>query len=146
MVEGAEIRLVSISGRIRNSGKVLGCGYFFISFFQTGFQNIRYLCKIRNDMVRLTLHSNTESCIGDIKRLVEQGLNAAYEAVNAVMIEKTYWRITHRGARVKRQGTCGLRHAIDRDAVTGIELNIRERIQRQVFARFSTFLFSRSRH
>ncbi len=44
-------------------------------------------------MVSLTLHSNTESFIDDIKRLVEQGLNAAYGAVNAVMNEKTYWRI-----------------------------------------------------
>ena len=38
-------------------------------------------------MADLTLHSNTESFIGDIKRLVEQGRNAAYGAVNAVMIE-----------------------------------------------------------
>ena len=103
MVEGAEIRLVSISGRIRNSGKVLGCGYFFISFFQTGFQNIMYLCKIRNDMVSLTLHSNTESFIGDIKRLVEQGRNAAYGAVNAVMIE-TYWRIGQRIVEQEQKG------------------------------------------
>ena len=38
-------------------------------------------------MADLTLHSNTDSFIGDIKRLVEQGRNAAYGAVNAVMIE-----------------------------------------------------------
>ena len=56
------------------------------------FQNILYLCEVQNDMSDLTLHSNTESFIGDIKRLVEQGRNAAYGAVNAVMIE-TYWRI-----------------------------------------------------
>ena len=54
-------------------------------------------------MSDLTLHSNTESFIGDIKRLVEQGRNAAYGAVNAVMIE-TYWRIGQRGfAFVGRQ-------------------------------------------
>ena len=46
-------------------------------------------------MTDLTLHNNTESFIGDIKRLVEQGRNAAYGAVNAVMIE-TYWRIGQR--------------------------------------------------
>jgi hypothetical protein len=28
MAEGAEIRLISVSGRIRNSGKGLGCGFF----------------------------------------------------------------------------------------------------------------------
>ncbi len=54
-------------------------------------------------MADLTLHSNTESFIGDIKRLVEQGRNAAYGAVNAVMIE-TYWRIGQRIVEQEQKG------------------------------------------
>ena len=54
-------------------------------------------------MADLTLHSNTESFIGDIKRLVEQGRNAAYGAVNAVMIE-TYWRIGQRIVEQEQNG------------------------------------------
>lgn len=54
-------------------------------------------------MSDLTLHSNTESFIGDIKRLVEQGRNAAYGAVNAVMIE-TYWRIGQRIVEQEQKG------------------------------------------
>ncbi len=54
-------------------------------------------------MSDLTSHSNTESFIGDIKRLVEQGLNAAHEAVNAVMIE-TYWRIGQRIIEQEQKG------------------------------------------
>ena len=54
-------------------------------------------------MTDLTLHSNTESFIGDIKRLVEQGRNAAYGAVNAVMIE-TYWRIGQRIVEQEQKG------------------------------------------
>ena len=54
-------------------------------------------------MSDLTLHSNTESFIGDIKRLVEQGRNAAYGAVNAVMIE-TYWRIGQRIVEQEQNG------------------------------------------
>ena len=54
-------------------------------------------------MADLTLHSNTESFIGDIKRLVEQGRNAAYGAVNAVMIE-TYWRIGKRIVEQEQNG------------------------------------------
>ena len=46
-------------------------------------------------MEDLTLHGNSESFVGDIKRLVEQGRSAAYGAVNTVMIE-TYWRIGRR--------------------------------------------------
>lgn len=55
-------------------------------------------------MVSLTLHSNTESFIGDIKRLVEQGINAAYGAVNAVMNEKSYWRIGQRIVEQEQKG------------------------------------------
>ncbi len=51
----------------------------------------------------VTLHSNTESFIGDIKRLVEQGRNAAYGAVNTVMIE-TYWRIGQRIVEQEQKG------------------------------------------
>jgi predicted nuclease of restriction endonuclease-like (RecB) superfamily len=54
-------------------------------------------------MTNLTLHSNTESFIGDIKQLVEQGRNAAYGAVNAVMIE-TYWRIGQRIVEQEQKG------------------------------------------
>ena len=54
-------------------------------------------------MADLTLHNNTESFIGDIKRLVEQGRNAAYGAVNAVMIE-TYWRIGQRIVKQEQKG------------------------------------------
>ena len=54
-------------------------------------------------MSDLTLHSNTGSFIGDIKRLVEQGRNAAYGAVNAVMIE-TYWRIGQRIVEQEQKG------------------------------------------
>ena len=54
-------------------------------------------------MADLTIHSNTESFIGDIKRLVEQGRNAAYGAVNAVMIE-TYWRIGQRIVEQEQKG------------------------------------------
>ena len=54
-------------------------------------------------MSDLTLHSNTESFIGDIKQLVEQGRNAAYGAVNAVMIE-TYWRIGQRIVEQEQKG------------------------------------------
>lgn len=54
-------------------------------------------------MADLTLHSNTESFIGDIKRLVEQGRNAAYGAVNAMMIE-TYWRIGQRIVEQEQNG------------------------------------------
>ena len=54
-------------------------------------------------MSDLTLHSNTESFIGDIKRLVEQGRNAAYGAVNAVMIE-TYWHIGQRIVEQEQNG------------------------------------------
>ena len=62
-----------------------------------------YFCKVRNDMADLTLHNNTETFIGDIKRLVEQGRNAAYGAVNAVMIE-TYWRIGQRIVEQEQKG------------------------------------------
>lgn len=54
-------------------------------------------------MADLTIHSNTESFIGDIKRLVEQGRNAAYGAVNTVMIE-TYWRIGQRIVEQEQNG------------------------------------------
>ena len=54
-------------------------------------------------MADLTLHSNTETFIGDIKRLVEQGRDAAYGAVNAVMIE-TYWRIGQRIVEQEQNG------------------------------------------
>lgn len=54
-------------------------------------------------MSDLTIHSNTESFIGDIKRLMEQGRNAAYGAVNAVMIE-TYWRIGQRIVEQEQKG------------------------------------------
>ena len=54
-------------------------------------------------MADLTLHSNTESFICDIKRLVEQGRNAACGAVNAVMIE-TYWRIGQRIVEQEQKG------------------------------------------
>ena len=57
-------------------------------------------------MADLTLHSNTESFIGDIKRLVEQGRNAAYGAVNAVMIE-TYWRIVEQEQKGKERAEYG---------------------------------------
>ena len=50
-------------------------------------------------MADLTLHSNTESFIGDIKRLVEQGRNAAYGAVNAVIIHAAD---AHRGRTAPR--------------------------------------------
>ena len=45
----------------------------------------------------------TESFISDIKQLVEQGRNAAYGAVNAVMIE-TYWRIGQRIVEQEQKG------------------------------------------
>ena len=51
-----------------------------------GFRNNLYLCKVQNDMADLTLHSNTESFIGDIKRLVEQGRNAAYGAMPSALM------------------------------------------------------------
>ena len=54
-------------------------------------------------MENLALHCNTESFIGDIKRLVEQGRNAAYGAVNTVMIE-TYWRIGRRIVEQEQKG------------------------------------------
>jgi hypothetical protein len=54
-------------------------------------------------MVNLTLPINTESFISDIKRLVEQGGNAAYGAVNAGMIE-TYWRIGQRIVEQEQKG------------------------------------------
>jgi len=54
-------------------------------------------------MADLTIHSNTESFISDVKRLVEQGRNAAYGAVNAVIIE-TYWRIGQRIVEQEQNG------------------------------------------
>ena len=43
------------------------------------------------------------SFFNDIKKIVEQGRNAAYGAVNAVMIE-TYWRIGQRIVEQEQQG------------------------------------------
>jgi hypothetical protein len=37
-------------------------------------------------MADLTLHSNTESFIGDIKRLVEQGRNTAYASMPSALM------------------------------------------------------------
>ena len=71
--------------------------------FEIVFRNNLYFCEVLNDMSDLTIHSNTESFIGDIKRLVEQGRNAAYGAVNAVMIE-TYWHIGQRIVEQEQKG------------------------------------------
>ena len=80
----------------------MGCG-FFVPFSHAESRNKLYFCIVRNDMADLTSHSNTQSFIGDIKRLVEQGRNAAYGAVNAVMIE-TYWRIGQRIVEQEQKG------------------------------------------
>ena len=79
MVEGTEIRLVLVLGKSAIQAKAWIADISLYRFSRQVFKIlcIMYLCKIRNDMVSLTLHSNTESFIGDIKRLVEQGRNAA---------------------------------------------------------------------
>ena len=97
-------------------------------------------------MSDLTLHSNTESFIGDIKRLVEQGRNAAYGAVNAVMIE-TYWHIGQRIVEQEQNGKERADYGTQLIEMLSQELteptekdSVRKRIQRKVFARFPSFL------
>ena len=41
--------------------------------------------------------------VSDVKKLVEQGRNAAYGAVNSIMIE-TYWRIGQRIVEQEQKG------------------------------------------
>ena len=62
-----------------------------------------YFCKVQNDMADLTLHSNTESFIGDIKRLVEFAhpfRARVYVTVNTIIydhelktVEDLCWRL-----------------------------------------------------
>ena len=54
---------------------------------------------MKNELTQI----NDNSFINDIKKIVEQGRNAAYSAVNAVMIE-TYWRIGKRIVEQEQNG------------------------------------------
>lgn len=48
-------------------------------------------------------HITEDTFVSDIKRIVEQGRNAAYGAVNAMMIE-TYWHIGRRIVEQEQNG------------------------------------------
>ena len=48
-------------------------------------------------------HITEHTFVSDIKRIVEQGRNAAYGAVNVVMIE-TYWHIGRRIVEQEQNG------------------------------------------